>query len=282
MIKINLLPAHVLERRQVRRLVRTFLALLIVEIIAIAAVSVLYGQKASAWEEQALAYQGLAEVVRGVKTDTDKLKAETDPLQAWVDFAHDVDTHNADYAKTLAEIARYIHPKAALKSLEIKDSAVTLTVNVDKPTTAGQTWLNLRRCPALSAVNVTSKIPGWSGGDWGGWVPMTGQTGTPSGTLPGTIPGTMPGTTPGTMPGGVTVQVSERRGFDVTFGATLTPSYTPKAASPPGGEPAAAAGGVTAGAGPGPMGPMGGGPGGPPTPEGMPMPAGPAGGGPPG
>ena len=235
------------------------MVLLILELIAIVGVTVLYGQRANQWDQDLQQIQPKAQQVRDIKTAADQLTAEATPLAEWVKFSHDVDQHDADYARVLEAINNYLHPKAALKSLEIKEDTLTMTVNVDKPETAGQCYLNLKRCDALINLAVTSKMPGWSGQEWGGWQRVSDNTGTSSSTGP--------------VPGQAIVVVTERRGFDVTFSASLSPKYSLKPPAPPGGEPTPTTGGE-AGAGSYPA-PVGGA--GPMGPGGMPPPAAPGG-----
>jgi hypothetical protein len=159
MIKINLLPPHVVEKRKVRGLAILLLALLLFEI---GGLFFYYSTLVKLEKEQQQLYTDTktkADYVRGLKSEA---AAELDAAGkvlgqvAWYDG---ILQHNAKIADTLIKINEYIYAKMTINSWNVNGASVTLqgaTKDLDHVASA---YLNLLRSPYITPARGVTFSP---------------------------------------------------------------------------------------------------------------------------
>jgi Tfp pilus assembly protein PilN len=216
MIKINLLPAYVLEKHLARR-TAIIVALVIVAQLAALGFAVLKANGAMAEEKLRLQYW--TEEAKKVST-ADGLKGEvagrTGPYQAYVDFAASMGESHRKWAWLWEEMARWVDSKVVLSSVNINGTNVQLQGATDSLESAKRWYLNTMRCYLYSSVQLSVAVPGWQ-------PPVQTSTLTAFGTGGRIAP-------PGGPPGQVS---SSKEDVPVTLACTLKPEYIITPPAPP-------------------------------------------------
>lgn len=162
MIKINLLPAYVLETHLVRR---TALLVGVIIIVQLAAIGFAYMQinSTTAHEKVRLGHwTAKAEDVGAIQGQTTNERSAAGPYQTWVDWVSAIHKHNASWAWLYEEIARYIDNKVMIRTISLSGQSVTLTGATDSLESAKRWYLNTLMCYLYSDVKLGVQVPGWS------------------------------------------------------------------------------------------------------------------------
>jgi len=189
MIKINLLPRTINQRRIVRNtaiLLGCILALVI-------AVGVGYGFKlkgdVAREEELATATEAWKAKVEGIQKQAMQVKVQTKPIQQKLDFINHVLDYNLQYPKLYEQIAKWTYEKVSLSGLQCDGLAVVLQAHVSTLDDLGRYLLNMYRAVDLFSEVTISGIPGY--GQAGGQQPfnMPGVQGPGGGEIGGSMAG---------------------------------------------------------------------------------------------
>lgn len=262
MIKINLLPRIINEKKAVRNTAILFGVLLVATIAA----GMTYNSRLHAavmdMEQQASAAEAWKQRVEAIKTETTNVQGQTKPIQQKVDFITAVLDYNGKYPKLFEEIAKWTYEKVQYTSMQSDGKVVRMQMRVKTLDDLGRYLLNMYRATDLFTSVTISSLPGY---------PRDGSAGAPS---PSGMP--MPGIpyagpdmsdeTGGGGPGaslagigairtGVQQAPDQASYFDITVDCTLkTPIDAPQFAGGAGGGAPGAPGGAPGmpGAMPGP------------------------------
>src|SRR3990170_6569393 len=103
MIKINLLPAYILERRQVRRLMQMFAALAVVLVLAVVGITFgLARETGKVQEETATQWAAGKATAERLKKDTETLQNDKKSrLDVFINFYDQVIAHNQKYIRVM-------------------------------------------------------------------------------------------------------------------------------------------------------------------------------------
>lgn len=280
MIKLNLLPSYILERRKVSLLLKLFAFVIVAELGGLFFMAHTLGRQIN--EEKALLDEAQAEqeLVKKTEAEIETVKGETAPEAAWVKFFGEAQVFNAKYATVLEQIARYIYSKSVLQSMSINGSSVSISGTIVGTKPFAQFYLNILRCPVWASddagepsVTITNQLSGWDYSR-GGVTPGAGGAppGAPGGPMPGAPPGPIAGPAPPGAPGmpGAAPQAGPQKD-EIQFSLAcvlsdkyvVTPPGPPGApaapgAGAPGGPPGMPPGGAVPPGGPGPPAPPGG------------------------
>jgi len=231
MIKINLLPPHVVEKRKVRSLAVLLLALLLVELGGFffyystlvrtekAKTALLAETKAEADEVRSMQDQAAAEV------------AAAKPLSDKVGWYDKIYQNNSKIADTLGRINEYLYAKMTVRSISVNGSQVNLQAATRDLDHVASAYLNLLRSPYITPARQVSFSPSLRvvSGSADRGAPVT------PGAARGTGPGAMRQMNPaGAMPGRVQPASSQPASpssanpnelMAVSFSFTLKPEY---------------------------------------------------------
>jgi len=166
MIKINLLPSHILEQGKAKYWVVGVLVVLIV----VGAVLFMVNKKLDedlALEDLRIAHwTAQADKVAKVQASASSVVAQTKPYGDWNGFFKAMGENNLRYATQLEEIAKCVHRRVVLHDLTVNGASVTMTgvaPNLDAVTTA---YMNLMEAKPFIKESVTLRttVPAWNGG----------------------------------------------------------------------------------------------------------------------
>jgi hypothetical protein len=162
MIKINLLPAHVLERRRIRSAVVLVLVAVVIEAAVLGLV--MMKMKAQVADEQAaLTYwQGRAAQVGQVQSETGAVQGQAASFAKWKTWTDSINNYHSAWESTLADIARWIYKNMEVSSLTTSSGSVQIQGAVDNLQEFKTAYLNIYRSPLYT--NVSFSISGVRGG----------------------------------------------------------------------------------------------------------------------
>lgn len=229
MIKINLLPKSINEKRIVRNLAVLFG----IVFVAIVAGGVLYAQMVLA--PQVAYEQGQAEQAANLEAQVTKLESDTQgvrgsqiaPIQAKLSFISNVLEYNKKYPKLYEEIGKWTYEKIAYTSMTCDGTQVAMSARARSLDDLGRYLLNMYRATDLFTEVTISGVPGYPAGANSTGMPM--QQG-PSGYGPQANLAGMPAIQEGVSGGSVA------RYIDFTVNCKLktpiaAPTFTPGAAA---------------------------------------------------
>jgi len=255
-LKINLLPAYIYERRKTRKAILGFSALFVAVVFAMVAWWVSLSNKQKELERQVADAEMRAQQVTAIEQQRDAERAKLPTIKAKVDFMDALMGYNLEAPKLLEEIAKYTYGRIRLTSIQINGgNQVTIQGHARTLGDCGRYLMNLYRAQHIFSSVVISGVPA-------GWPPGNVSSSTAPG-LPGVA----------MQP---TSQTTGEPGFDFTVTCTLVKTIAPPTYGGGGGGEAVPATGVVPAGGvtpsPGPTAPA--------APSAAPTPAPPPAGGP--
>jgi len=171
MIKINLLPKSIYERRAVRNLAILFGVL----VVAVVVVGVLYTQvflvrQVQEMQAKADEAERLRIEVEGIESETQKIKQQTDPINKKVEFIMQVLEYNKKFPKLYEDIAKWTYEKIAYTSMVCNGTTVTMTARARSLDDLGRYLLNMYQARELFSQVAISGVPGYPIESGGGGV----------------------------------------------------------------------------------------------------------------
>jgi len=205
MIKLNLLPAHFLERRRVKSLLRLLAVVLVAELALLGFYMINLGRQVRAAQANLADATARAQVVLNLESQAQSVRSGISPLTQWTDFADNVARTNQQWAKLLSELNKWVYEKVALSSMSISGSQVSLVGATDNMKSVAKYYLTMLNNQMLvpEGVVLDTVVPSWSGGTAArpmAGTPALGAAGYPSLYGPAGAPGLYP-PTGATLPG---------------------------------------------------------------------------------
>lgn len=157
MIKINLLPAYIIERRVVRRLMNMFVAFAILLVFGIVGITYGYYGRHTAQVKDDLQQNWAAgrDEAQELKRGISRLKTDQESrLNVFLNFKDEVDKHNQQFPVALAIINQYTYKAVVVDEIELENDQLKLKGRIDSNESLGKFYANLRRCPALVSSSV--------------------------------------------------------------------------------------------------------------------------------
>jgi len=181
MLKINLLPSHILETRRVKAWLRILIVALVVEVaLGIGYVwgpapLCLTGRQRAADERLTKAYNDQA-AVQQIQAEAAATKGRYAEKQSLVSFVHDVDRYPAKWQRWVDLWRKYIPSDVVLSALPAPSTTMTFVGYTSDWRAAARWYLNMLRCEMLNYTgpdSVTFTVPtvGWPGELPGGGNP---------------------------------------------------------------------------------------------------------------
>ncbi len=171
MIKINLLPRTIGQKR----IVRNTAILMGCILVLVIAVGVAYGfrLKGEVAREEQLAAETEAwkAKVEGIQKQAQEVRSQTKPIQEKLDFINQVLDYNLEYPKLYEKVARWTYEKVSLSGMQCDGQQVVLRAHVKSLDDLGRYLLNMYRAVDLFTEVAISGIPGY--GQVGGQQPFS-------------------------------------------------------------------------------------------------------------
>lgn len=255
MLKINLLPAYVIERRKVRVYSMIAAVALVAEI---AVLGFIYNKQrvlAAALDEAKTAKSNEKSQVDKLQQDAQAEKAKNQPFQNVIDFIRKVKDSPRKQGQLLSELRKYIYWRVLVTEIDISDGQnVKLSCATDSVDSYARFVSNFMECPLFDQPPIFSGIGGGSGG--GGMI-GGGMPGMPTGMgMPGMsgMPGMEMGMRGGMAGGGAGSESStDPLPIKFTVMAHLAPPYQTTGIPMPSGDVTVTGGGGGGGGMGGPM-----------------------------
>jgi hypothetical protein len=165
MLRINLLPAYIAQRKRVTNTIIGMVALfLIVNGLMLGYNFAVLGPAVTAKEEEANAMQAKADAVVAYEAETTQIRAKVKPLQEKVQFVELVRYHNGIRQKIFRNVARYTYKNVEYDSMAVSGSTLSLRGYVAQLSDIGRFYITLFGNPDVTAVSLTSSLPSWPSG----------------------------------------------------------------------------------------------------------------------
>ena len=173
MLRINLLPAYIAEKRLTRM---TTIATVLCALVVVGAVLAHYisaVQAANDMEQQANDADAAARIVEDIQSAATTKLAEIQPIQAKVDFVKGVQTYNLLVPEIYRNVAKYTYRKVEYNSMNVNGDTLQVSAYVQNLADVGRFYLTLFANPDIKALSIKG-IPGWPNASSQN-VPLPGQ-----------------------------------------------------------------------------------------------------------
>lgn len=161
MLRINLLPAYIAERKKTRNAIIANSAL-----FAIVLGGMLYWNfglkvpEVQAEDQKAADEQVIADRVNKIVSDTSQLRQQIAPLQDKVNFVKQVRFHNEVRQIIFRKAAKYTYKEVEYNQMAVTGNTLSITGYVKKLSDIGRTYLTFYGNPDVTAVSIAG-MPGY-------------------------------------------------------------------------------------------------------------------------
>ena len=159
MLKVNLLPPYIHEKRKVKRAAILF-GLLFVGLLA-GLLTYYMGKNAelNQWQRDAADMQQQAEAVKALEGQVTAEKAKAPDIQTKINFAEAIEKYNLEAPKLYEEVARYTYNRVVYSSMSVKGNKLTMKAHARTLGDCGRFLLNMYRAKHLFSNVTISKLP---------------------------------------------------------------------------------------------------------------------------
>jgi Tfp pilus assembly protein PilN len=162
MIKINLLPAHILERQRVRSVMILVIVIILIEAGVLGLVMMRVKQQLADAKIELEYWKTRAGAVAQVESETQKTQTQAMFYGRWVLWKSSIEKYHEAWAEVLGEIAKWIYAKVQVDSLQPSQTQVQIAGRTTSIESFRKAYLNIIRSPLYS--NVAFQISGVGGG----------------------------------------------------------------------------------------------------------------------
>lgn len=175
MIKINLLPKSINEKKIVKNTAILF-AVLVVLILAggVGYTQMVLVPQVQAEEQLATETEALEKEVVAIEGERDAWTAKIPPIKSKLDFINNVLEYNKKYPKLYEDIAKWTYEKVSLTGLACDGTQVSMTARARSLDDLGRYLLNMYRATDLFTEVTISGVPGYPAGasSFGGGITL--------------------------------------------------------------------------------------------------------------
>jgi hypothetical protein len=162
MLRINLLPAYIAERRKVRTAIAVATALWL--IVLVGGLVYTFGSlqpKVAAREQEATAREADAAAEQAYESATTQLRSKIAPLQEKVAFVEAVRYHNRIRQKIFRQAAAYTYREIELNSMAVAGNTLSMGAIAKSVGDIGRFYIYMFGNPDVTAVSI-SQLPGYN------------------------------------------------------------------------------------------------------------------------
>ncbi len=165
MLKINLLPRYIYQRREIRQ--AAFLCVLAFVLVVACMVTwwIMLGRKESGLEIRVAEMEQKADQVKALKELVRIEEAKIPPVQEKVDFIEDIMDYNTACPKLYKELAKYTYSRVLYRSLGVSGNQLTITGYCRSVGDCGRFLLNLYLATHIFSSVSVSGVPGYRRGE---------------------------------------------------------------------------------------------------------------------
>ncbi len=160
MLRINLLPTYVSQRRLTRKLAFGFAALLAICVLLPLALYVSTRSARAAEENQATAAEAGKAKTDALKTAATNQRSQIAPLKAKVDYVKAVRAYNTSLVTFWDTVSRYSDPKVVYTDAAVSGTTLTIKAYMPSIGEVGRYLQAMYREPDITTVSI-DKLPGY-------------------------------------------------------------------------------------------------------------------------
>lgn len=168
MLKINLLPPYIYEKRKVRRAAFLFGLLFIVCTGIMVAWWAKLGNQERDLTAQVTDMEQKAQQVAALKQQVAAEQSKIPPIQEKVAFIESLMDYNLKYPKLYEELAKYTYGRILYSSVQPTATGLTVQAHARTIGDCGRYLLNMYRASHLFTSVTISAVPGWPAESTGG------------------------------------------------------------------------------------------------------------------
>lgn len=155
MIRLDLLPDYIRERKKIKTFLLVFLVLIIVE-LAIFGLLMKQGNSALAAKEDELAsLAGPKAQADAAKAELERVKGQIQPYEVRVTYANDLMDHNRKWQEAIERIFPYVSSDAVIKRLDCDGTQISIDGYAKSVRHMARFYFNFSRCPSLTNTTLT-------------------------------------------------------------------------------------------------------------------------------
>lgn len=165
MLKINLLPPYIYQKRRVLQVAVLFGILFIVLGALMLSWSAKKNAEIVALQAQADQLETQAAEVTALQAQATAEKSKSPTLQAKVQFMEDLQKYNLEVPKLYEEVAKYTYNRVVYNSMQLNGGSIQMSAHAATLGDCGRFLLNMYRASHLfTSVSINPSIPGWPPG----------------------------------------------------------------------------------------------------------------------
>ncbi len=169
MLKINLLPPYIFERRKVRQAAILFGMIFLLVVGGMVGWLITLSRKESDLKSQVAVMQSNARQVEQLEATIKAEESKIPPIKERMDFFQAVMAYNVKYPALYEELTKYTYERVLYRSIEPSNTALTINAHAKSLGDAGRYLLNMYRARHLFSDVKMSAVPGYPNNIMGGF-----------------------------------------------------------------------------------------------------------------
>jgi hypothetical protein len=164
-LKINLLPPYIYEKRKVARVGLLCLVIFVVIFATMLAWSGKKSAELAKWEEDATQMEQQAAQVQAIQSQVQAEQAKGPALQTKVNFQNDLEKYNVVVPKLYEDVSKWTYNRIVYSSMSVSGNSLQMQAHARTLGDAARYLMNMYRATELfSAVNMGFSVPSWPAG----------------------------------------------------------------------------------------------------------------------
>mgnify|MGYP001025863736 CR=1 FL=1 len=161
MLKINLLPPYIFERRKVRQTAFLFGLIFMLTFGGMVAWWYTLGKKEADLKEQLVVMNQRKDQVLALENTIKAEEAKIPPIKERMDYFRAVMAYNTKFPELYEELAKYTYERILYRSIQPSNNSLTIQAHAKSIGDAGRYLLNMYRARHLFSGVQISAVPGY-------------------------------------------------------------------------------------------------------------------------
>lgn len=161
MLKINLLPPYIFERRKVRQTAFLFGLIFMVTFGGMVAWWYTLGKKEARLKDELVVMKANADQVLQLETTIKAEQAKIPPIKDRMDYFAAIREYNGKFPVLYEELAKYTYERVLYRSIQPSNNSLTIQAHAKSIGDAGRYLLNMYRARHLFSDVRMSAVPGY-------------------------------------------------------------------------------------------------------------------------
>ncbi len=161
MLKINLLPAYIIEQEKIRKFATIFGVLVLAVIVGMLFYYKTLRDHHNNLKNELAAVQVIEQRVKQLQAETQKIKSDNQTILNKVKFINDVLEYNLKVPRLYRELAKYTYKNIVYSQITVTSNQITIEAYARNISDAGQYLLNLYKATHLFSSVSINAVPGY-------------------------------------------------------------------------------------------------------------------------